>query len=507
MSASGTSHPDDTPAADHQPYDERDFEAEISDIRPAHSATPRPFNISRKLSRRQRLWRISGTVAALLAIGVVLFSAFHIGPFKQPSALSARRSAQALSAAQIGTTCYTDAAWSPDSTRVALVGYQGSCVASDYVPGIVAVYDASSGHVATWFLPDGDIMRALAGSTLGAQPPPQPNISARAATQANQARAAKEPIIYYQHIIWSPEGHRLALTFSVYPLSQATPSVLLRYDGVIVVQTSGALSQILLRPQELTVPLSTAWDLTQNRPFETPPVPPYASSPAFVWDVTRAPALAYRWSGGAIAADTPLRSDAPPAASSGGLVGNPDGGARWSIWQPGVVEVPFRGSNFLIWNTSFTAWSPDGRYLIDAVGLAARVDAGALSPAVQQGLASLRLDGIPLLGMRDPALQQVTRSIPHDSTDPNARQIAVAWRPDGHVLAAYSVGPGGPTGIAVALYDTTTGNKLISLLPLANSGISLSSTTIMRWSPDGSHLLLVSAPLGTVTLWGPDDLP
>lgn len=508
MSASGTSHPDSTEAAaDHQVADERDFEAEISDIRPAYSATPRPLNISSRLSHRQRVWRLSGTVATLLAVGVVLSSIFHIGPFRQPSALSARQAAQALSAAQIGITCYTDAAWSPDGTRVALVGYQGSCVASDYVPGIVAVYDTSSGHVSGWFLPDGDIQRALAGSTLGAQPPPQPNISARAATQANQASAAKAPIIYYQHILWSPDGHRLALTFSVYPLSQATPPVLLRYDGTIVVQTSGTLLQMLLRPQQLAAPLSTEWDLAKSRPLETPPVPSYASSPAFVWDATRAPALAYRWSGGMVAADTPLRSDALPAASSGGIVGNPDGGARWSIWQPGVADVPERSTNIILWNTSFAAWSPDGRYLIDAVGLAARLGGGALSPADQQTLATQQLDGIPLLGMRDPALQQVTRTIPHDSTDPNARQVAVAWRPDGHVLAAYSVAPGGPTGIAVALYDTTTGNKLASLVPLANSGTSLSTTTILRWSPDGSQLLLVSAPLGTVTLWGPDDLP
>src|SRR5438552_9376868 len=109
MSASGTSHPDDTaPAADHQVPGEHDFEAEVSDLRPAHSATPRPLNISRRLSRRQRLWRVSGAVAALLAVGVMLFSVFHIGPFGQQSVRSARQAAQALDASATGTTCYTD---------------------------------------------------------------------------------------------------------------------------------------------------------------------------------------------------------------------------------------------------------------------------------------------------------------------------------------------------------------------------------------------------------------
>jgi WD40 repeat protein len=508
MSASGSPHPDDTaPAADHQANDEHDFEAEVSDLRRAHSATPRPLNLSIGLSRRQRLWRLSGSVVALLAVGVMLFSVFQIGPFGQPSVRSARQAAQALDASSIGTTCYTDATWSPDSTRIALVGYQGSCVASDYVPSIAAIFDPSTGHANTWFLPDGDILRALAGSTLGALPPPQPNVSARAATQANQASEAKAPIIYYQHIIWSPDGQRLALIFSVYALSQNTPSVLLRYDGVIIVQTNGALSQILLRPQQLVAPLSTEWDLVHGRALEVPPIPPYSSSPAFVWDATHPPALGYHWTGGTFAADTPLKSDAAPASSSGGIIGNPDGGARLSIWQPGVVDVPFRWSNFLVWNTSFTAWSPDGHYLIDALGLAARLGADPLSPAEQRGLAALQLDAIPLLGMRDPALQQLTRAIPRDSSDPNARQVAVAWRPDGRMLAAYSLAPTGPMGISVALYDTASGQKIASLLPLANIGNSLSTTTILRWSPNGSHLLLVSAPLGTISLWGPDDLP
>lgn len=511
MSASGTSHPDDSAAAaDQQAYDERDFEAEVSDLRTAHSATPRPLNISGRLSRRQRLWRLSSACVALLVVVVALFSVFRIGPFGQPSALSARRSAQALSASQIGVTCYTDAAWSPDSMHVALVGYQGSCVASDYVAGIAQVYDTATRQASTWFLPDGDLLRALAGSTLGALPPPEPNVSARAATQASLASGTKASIIYYQHIIWSPDGQRLALTFSVYALSQDVHPVLLRYDGVIILQIDGTLSQILLRPQNLTAPLSTEWDLAQSRALATPPIPPYSSSPTLVWDATRAPALAYHWgAGGAFAADTLLSNNASPTASSGGLppVGNPDGGARWSIWQPGVVDVPARSANILTWNTSIAAWSPDGHYLFDAVGLAARLGSGALSPADQRALTAQQLDGIPLLEMRDAALQQVTHAIPHDSADPNARQVNLSWRPDGRVLAAYGLTPGGPTGIAVVLYDTTTGHKLATLLPMANIGTSLSTTTILRWSPNGSHLLLVSAPLGTITLWGPDDLP
>ncbi len=509
MGASGTSPPDDhVAAAGHQTHDDYDFEAEVSDLRSAWSGTPRPLNLSRNLTRRHRLWRLGGAGAVILAVVVVLSSVLHIGPFGQRAALSAQQPAQALSVAQIGVTCFTDAAWSPDSSRVALVGYQGSCVSNDYVAGIVAIYDASTGHLSSWFVPDGDVLGALAGSTLGALPPPQPNTSARAATQANRASGVKASIIYYEQVIWSPDGQHLALTFSVYALTQYLPAALLRYDGVLIVQSNGTLTQILWRPQDLTVPLSTEWDLAQGRALATPPIPPYAASSAFVWDANRAPALAFHWgSGGALSADTPLRSGTLPSASSRDLIGNPDGEARWSIWQSGVVGIPAQSARFLTWNTSFAAWSPDGRYLIDAVGLAARFGDGALSPSNQQILATQHLDELPLLRVRDVALEQVMQAIPRDSTDPNAREVDVAWRPDGRVLAAYGLTPGGPTGIAVALYDTVNGSRLTTLLPSTNIGESLSTSTLLRWSPNGSYLLLVSAPLGTVTLWGPDDLP
>ena len=508
MSAPDPSHLDDTMAAtDPQAHDEYDFEAEVSDLRPAHAVPPHPLNLNWRLSRRQRLWRLSSACVALLVVAAVLFNAFHIGPFGRQSTLSVRQPVQrALSASQVGVTCYTDAAWSPDSTRLALLGYQSSCVASDHFSGFASVYEPATRQYNMWLLPDGDLLRAIAGSTRGALPSPQPSVSSSASAQANQASRTKVPTVYYQHIMWSPDGRMLALTFSVYALSQDTPPALLRYDGVIVAQPNGTISQILLRPQQLTAPVSTQWDLTQRRALQTPPIPPYYSSPAFVWDATRPPALAYHWNGDAFAADTPLRSDAPLASSRGGI-GNPAGGARWNIWQPGVVDIPARASSILTWNTSFAVWSPDGRYLIDAVGLAARLGGAPLSPADQAVLAAQQLDGVPLLGMRDAALQQVTRAMPRDSTDPDARQIVVAWRPDGHVLAAYGLAPNGPTGIFVALYDTTTGHKLASLLPTANIGPTLSTTTILRWSPDGTHLLLVSVPLGTMTLWGPDDLP
>jgi hypothetical protein len=67
----------------------------------------------------------------------------------------------------------------------------------------------------------------------------------------------------------------------------------------------------------------------------------------------------------------------------------------------------------------------------------------------------------------------------------------------------------GPTGsgTAVSLYDCATGRRLATL-PLPRAPISLLGVqAALRWSPDGSRLLLTSAQWGLAVLWGPDQLP
>jgi WD40 repeat protein len=72
---------------------------------------------------------------------------------------------------------------------------------------------------------------------------------------------------------------------------------------------------------------------------------------------------------------------------------------------------------------------------------------------------------------------------------------AVAWSPDGRILAAYAVGK------PVTLYDAATGRKLLSLPPPPRQIFLQGIVGILRWSPDSSSLLLSGEEWGAVALW------
>src|SRR5205807_1144963 len=59
-----------------------------------------------------------------------------------------------------------------------------------------------------------------------------------------------------------------------------------------------------------------------------------------------------------------------PAAPPLSPIGNPDGDASFMLWQPGLAQLtsstdPSGTYRIHSWSTSFAAWSPDGRYLIN----------------------------------------------------------------------------------------------------------------------------------------------
>jgi Tol biopolymer transport system component len=95
--------------------------------------------------------------------------------------------------------------------------------------------------------------------------------------------------------------------------------------------------------------------------------------------------------------------------------------------------------------------------------------------------------------------------------NPNTEGTAIDWRPDGRALAAYA-----PENLfaphPLIIYDCATGRQIASLLPPAVSEPSRATSLIgqsimLRWSPDGSRLLLYALALGQVVVWGPAQLP
>jgi hypothetical protein len=447
-----------------------------------------------RLSRRERMLRVGGIVATVcLALALVFAGQQLASPHTRTAAQAGTSS---LYAQHAGVTCLADAAWSPDSARLATIGYQGGCATGDYRTGILSVYQADTGELTSWFVPDGPILRTLTGASDGALPPPHRNDATRASAIAAHATGAKAPLIIYHHLLWLPGGSRLALTYTLFSFAQSDARAALRYDGVLVVAPSGADPYASQQPVPLLAPFSLRWDLARGTPLAgTVSVPPDAS-PAVAVDVTWPLSPGYQWQ-----QDGSLL---PTASPSDTAIGNPAGGWTFSPWQPGLVELttpPGSTAGIYTWNTTFAAVSPDGHDLVDGIGLAGRmVPRGSPVPDAAQ-LAALGASDLPVVTVRDAALARVLAALPNATADPTAQVVAAAWRPDGRVLAVYSGTTGAPAALAVTFYASDSGRLLGTLTPASADPSSLSQQTLLRWSPDGAHLLLASAPLGSVTLW------
>ena len=121
-----------------------------------------------------------------------------------------------------------------------------------------------------------------------------------------------------------------------------------------------------------------------------------------------------------------------------------------------------------------------------------------------QALKDLGVDQLPVLQVHNKALAQVLHtlsSLPDTNGNPNGGpSINVSWRPDGRVLAMDNAGH-------VDIYDCASGRKLSSLAPSTPPDRLNGFQDVLRWSPDGTHLLLSSTDWGPMQLWGPGQLP
>ncbi len=223
--------------------------------------------------------------------------------------------------------------------------------------------------------------------------------------------------------------------------------------------------------------------------------------------------MSYHWQAdGTLATDTPLSEIAPPPVPPLAPVGQPDGGSAFTMWQPGFVtgvshpgpSGPSHLPGIYVWSTIFAAWSPNARYLLDAIVPATLIELPGMPRPTQDEL-SADLGSVPwFLPMRDAGLLQALRTVNPE----NPAGTAVSWRPDGRRLATYA-----PEGLLaphpLILYDCATGRQVTTLLPPAAVGGAalLGQSIVLRWSPDGRHLLLFALALSQVVVWGPQQLP
>ena len=369
---------------------------------------------------------------------------------------------------QDGLSCLVDAAWSPDGTSIAILGYTQTCSQSNFVPAQVNIYDAHTGKLIAHWIPDYSVTRTLYATEFFSAR--LRVIIERNTPPGSNGGFVSMSRIYYSHILWSPDGQRLALTFTA-------STRLHNFGGVLLIGSNGNLAQVFIQRQYGTDPLYSEWNLRSGVPLKSHP----ASA-----------ALSYIWgAGGALLSKTLLKDHTVIEAPQSGAIGNPDGGNSFTIWQPGLAIIISRAHSpsVYVWKTSVTAWSPDGNYLVEGFDLKAIIEPSG-HPFPNSGILNdLHMNNAPLLTVHDRALLRATFG-----------SLAIAWRSDGRVLAATNF-----TG-TVDLYDCVTGQKLATLfVPVKHPPIS-GSPAVLRWSPDGTHLLLSSAQWGIMNIWGPGQL-
>lgn len=430
-----------------------------------------------------------GLIIMLSTSGVFSFLLSHVT--HQPASPSPVLS-NALLYEQNTMRCLVDTAWSPDNQHIAVLGYGVDCPQGQgqYVPGLINVYDGYSTKLLAQVHPDIAIQSAL--------------------TKQFKQFASKQvpPPIYYRSILWSPDGHSLALLFIAATFSDPSAP---RIDGVFLLEKDGKQHVFLRQETPAEAPFFSyvMWDLQQG-------VGTVVSLPAFVVNpnefISTSTALSYHWGAGDVLIPGTQAGHTNPSIPALSPVGNPVGASSFSTWQPGSIIRVTQGVNgslhvpgVYVWQTFFPAWSPDGRSLVDGLAVGALLEVPGQKMPGQQALKDLGVDQLPVLQVHNKALVQVLHtlsSLPDTRGNSNGGpSLNISWRPDGRVLAMYNADH-------VDIYDCLTGRKLASLAPLMQPD-SMNSYVdgLLRWSPDGTHLLLSSTIWGPMQLWGPGQLP
>ncbi|GAC1378273.1 MAG: hypothetical protein NVS4B7_01080 [Ktedonobacteraceae bacterium] len=427
------------------------------------------------------LWpSIQSNLFSLLLPSSNLFSPFS----KQPASVLSQQPppvhinpAMVFSPQTDGLACLTDVAWSPDSKYIALLGYQNSCWGESYIGGTAGKNTKllnSSGLVVIHNIRSGENVKQI---------PLAPAILQAFRAQFPEKQGSAN--MFYWPILWSHDAQHLAILFTIeFPPPPTDANSL--FNGVFLLSKTGQ-PQVFLQHGDLFSHVE--WDLQRGKALHIPSLP---AASGYQWnaDGSLFPAIRYRHRSNVVL----------PELSR---VGNPVGSYAFTIWQLGVVTLntqmssgsaPLNGPVY-IWHTNLAAWSPNGRYLFAAVGLTAILDlTGELAPTFQT-LTALHLNQFPSIRARDVALQHLLQTLSASSS--NSHINTLAWHPNGQFLAAYDADKGN-----LEVLDCNTGYVIASLrLPAGNSLQPADFSEVLRWSPDGSHLLLFNQQIGKVALW------
>jgi hypothetical protein len=461
--------------------DRSSFGEHVSATHVARSTGPRPRSAWSQ-------WAIIAVcVVALLAVIGAVISHWQASQQSKPQTF-------AIDPTTLGLGCVTAESWAPNSAQVALVGTQNGCNASQVASG------------ATSILPNTIIFfNALTGKRIREI---EPDASVQAALKASSLSTPQ--VIMYQGAIWSRDGKRLALPFTVeYQTSagngtEGSPGTFAILAGLSVITVnSPALAVTYLLPQNDLNRFTGVWDLKTGQPHLLDAIP--SNVTFFVGEGNLQPAaLRYTWQpDGTLAASDLLNT---PSATSAALspVGNPAGDPSFTIWQPlkvglntGDPQHPVTPAPLYLQNNTLLAWSPDGNYVLDAAVGPWRVQPSKRpAPGLDQ-LKATFMQNTPLAPVRDAAFDTLLNKL--------SATASFAWSPDGQLLSAIKYDQSHAASLLVL--DCTTGKSLATIpLPETSTASVDSEASGIAWSPDGKRLTLITQT-GEMYIIGPDKLP
>ncbi len=417
-------------------------------------------------------------VGILLVAGIALY---ELLPRPVPS-LPPIPDALTLDVSRANAVCPTTLFWSPNNLLVAVVASDRGVTCSDsQMRPVILIYDARTGRLAHIIHPD---------------------------SVPNAHQLSVDSI---ELVGWTLDSANILLQG---PLASQDGKT-----GLLIVPLSGGTSRLFQGPA-IGTNSQVVWNMRTGQ----------AASVTSVW---LPPALTYRWTAdGRIIAAQPF-----PASSTAGATGGTSMSADRSIipyWQSGIIMplLPIDSTGAIAessppvansYTSGISSWSPDGRYFTSSLLLAGLFPLPHSTPSLDARDCILQALGPscpPFLPYPNTALAHVDALTQAGTTthpDPNdpsfSRQIwspsAVAWRPDGAVLAALLPGDQANGGMAhVSLFDASNAKLIRSLVAQPpNEGSSTLTPLVVYdpplfWSPSGQQLAFVDFGAGRITIWG-----
>ena len=386
---------------------------------------------------------------------------------------------------QMGFSCVTSEAWSPDSTSIALLGYTTGCeYDSDNAVGLATIQDARTGQRLVQLHPDALIEKAF----------------------YTQFPAIHDGLLmYYEDASWSPDKIHLALLFDIHTKSQIGGA---QFSGVLLFDSKHKSTRVLLQQDESGPSYQVSdssymeWDILRD---DLVPTPILENDDRFVFSSSIPVAEDYAWNNnGELVPQTHVTSRST-------TIGSTNGSPSFTVWQPGDIELVKQDQSggltfapgIFVWQVNFLTWSPNGRYLVNGAYLAARLEPPGHPRPDQKTLVAFHMENLPVLPVRDAALLSVLQLLSSTQTAGTPYNMIVSWSPNGQLM--------GMTTYEFSkknLYSTKRGYPVATLqAPQTNTADVQSSHegyyafSFLIWSPDNIHVLAQDPNTNAVVVW------